>query len=141
MNVVRRGDRRGDRRGFSLIETMVASAMFFVGLTAVFATFTTASNLLLHHRNVTRAVAIAESNLEQLIQRYPGDPQIAVGVTPTPRYYDRDGVLSATPAEFRVTWTVTTFAKLDGIREVTVLVRWYEAGVRERTLQLRTWRS
>ena len=128
-------------RGFSLIETLVSSALFFVGLVAVLSTFNTAARLLAHHRNVSRAVAIAEATIEDLVQRHNSDPAIQVDVAPAPRWFDREGDLSATPSVYEATWSVAPFAPLEGIREVTVTVSWTEWGGQARSLQLRTWRS
>lgn len=127
------------RRGFSLIETMIASALFFVGLTAIFQTYNVAARLLGHHRHVTRAVALAEGTIEELVQRYPGDPILEVGVAPTPRTYDMSGLLTSSATVFSVSWTVTNFA-LDGIREVIVTVSWTEQGAAKK-LSIKTWRS
>lgn len=118
---------------------MISSALFFVGLTAVFQTYNVATRLMQHHRHMTRAVAIAEATVEELVQRYPGDPAIEVGVVPTARTYDRDGVLTSSAPVFSVSWTIANFA-LDGIREVVVTVSWSEQG-RGKALSIKTWRS
>lgn len=131
---------RSPSRAFSLIETLISAALFFVGLTAIFTTYNTAASLLLHHRHVSRAVVIAEGTLEELIHRYPGDPAIEVGVDAPERRFDRDGRLVAAGGMYVAKYEVDTFAALPGIREIAVEVRWLEAGETKR-LRLRTWRS
>jgi prepilin-type N-terminal cleavage/methylation domain-containing protein len=126
------------RRGFSLIEVMISAALFFVGLVAVLSTYHVASRLLSHHRHLTHAVVIGEAVLEDLIHRYPGDGGLAGGVHAGPSYDDAGRLTSSTPT-FTTSWEVSNYAKVTGIREVTVTVTWTEDGA-TKTMPLTTWR-
>lgn len=138
---MRNGSRNRKRTlpAFSLIEVLISSALFFVGLTAVFTTYNTAERIVAHNLYTTRALTLAEATLEELVERYPGDPLLEVGDHPVdPRRYDRNGNAEGLPT-YTLTWNVSLYAKLAGVREITVRVVWFEGG-RERELKLTTWR-
>ncbi len=141
------------RRGFSLIEVMIASAIFGVGLAAVFSSFSTAAVQFEHQRHTTYALHLAEARLEELLLRLPSDSELKLGTTFGPVWYDQRGFPSSSscptsttglpPASpecrYRVTW-VSRAGGIAAIREVTVTAAWNEREA-ERSLALLTQRN
>lgn len=132
------------KRGFSLIEVMVSSVLLLVGVGAAISAYSTLSLQLNHATHRSTAGVLAEATLEEMILRYPEDPEITLGDhSANPRYFDKMGqrIVGASPDKvFTVTWTVAAYAKVQSIREVTAKIAWSDLGG-ARTLELSTWRN
>lgn len=66
-------------RGFSLIESMVAVALFAVGLAALFQCFHLGGKTARHERLMATAVHVAEQVMEDMLQRHIDDPDLKNG--------------------------------------------------------------
>ena len=133
---------RRRQRGLSLIEVLVSGALLLIGLSAVFASYSSATRLIAHNAAVTNALQLGEATLEELIARQRGDEQLSLG-THGPRTYTASGALveARDPSgRFTLTWTVQGYAAMAGMREVTVTTAWNEGATKVST-SLTTWRK
>lgn len=132
------------KRGFSLIEVMAASAIFGVGLAAIFSAFATATAMYEHQRHMTFAIHLTEAKMEELLLRPSSDNELVAGTVFGPAWFDGrgfpaaagcPGATSGTPAEsttcrYRVTWSSAPVAGLKvSLRDTTVTTSWNEHGV------------
>ncbi len=133
--------RRG--RGYSLIEVMVAAALFAVGIAAILTAFGSLSGLIEHQRRLGTAALIAQSTVQELQSRPATHADLAAG-RHTPLVVDADGrVVGGTIARtdrYRVEWTVRPDVPVTGSREVVVVVVWTE-GAGQRSFSLVVYRS
>lgn len=80
-------------KAFSLIEVMVASALFLLSVVGVISTARTANGIFAHQRILTQALSVGEFALEELLLRYNAHADLALSGTKA-----ADGRLaSATP--------------------------------------------
>ena len=115
--------------------------LLVVGLTAAFSSYSTIGTQLNHSVRRSTAGAIAEATLEELVLRFPADPALTLGAhTDAPRFYDDSGARVASGGLFTVTWTVSPYAKVKSIREVTVHVGWTDISGPS-ALEVTTWRN
>jgi hypothetical protein len=122
---------------------MVSGTLLVVGLAAELSTYGTLSVLLNHASRRSTAGVLAEATLEEMILRYPADPEISLGDhTARARHFDADGrrLNDATGATFAVTWTVKPYAKVATIREVTAHIAWTDLSG-PAVLEVSTWRN
>jgi prepilin-type N-terminal cleavage/methylation domain-containing protein len=68
-------------RGFSLIEVMVASALFLLSVVGVISTANTANGIFAHQRILTQALSVGEFALEELLLRYNAHADLVVNGT------------------------------------------------------------
>jgi prepilin-type N-terminal cleavage/methylation domain-containing protein len=128
------------RRAFSLVEVMVACAVFGAGLAAVFTVFNTASSLFEHQRHTTYAIHLSEAWIEELLMRPSADTELTPGPLHGPAWYDRNGFanpacpdivvgppVSTPTCRYRVTWR-TAPSVVPGVRHLTVTTHWLERG-------------
>lgn len=120
---------------------MVSGTLLVVGLAAAFSSYATIGAQLNHSVRRSTAGALAEATLEELILRFPADPVLTLGAhTDAPRFYDDTGARVAAGGFFAVTWTVSPYAKVKTIREVTVHVAWTDMNGAA-ALEVTTWRN
>jgi prepilin-type N-terminal cleavage/methylation domain-containing protein len=140
-------------RAFSLVEVMAASAIFAVGLAAIFSAFGTSAQQFEHQRHTTYALHLAEAKMEELLLRVSSDPELAAGTTFGPNWFDMRGFPSTTacpsattglPAlssscRYRVTWSSVP-AQVPQVRITTVVATWNERES-EKSVQFATQRN
>jgi prepilin-type N-terminal cleavage/methylation domain-containing protein len=128
-------------RGFSLIEVMMAGAIFAIGLTAIYSAFRTAANQFEHQRHTTYAVHITEAVMEELLVRTSSDTDLTAGSAHGPRHYDRKGFVSATASTYKTTWEVKTNTPIPNVRQLTVTTSWTEKAAGQRSITFSTNRN
>jgi Prokaryotic N-terminal methylation motif len=129
------------RRGFGLLEVMISGSILLVGVAAVVTTVNLIERQYAHQRYVTNAIHVAEGTLEELLGRWPTDPELVPAVVFFGSEYDSRGLVTAPGTGFFTTeWVVTAGVPIATTREVRVTVRWFEEGV-PRQFQLRGVRS
>ncbi len=132
---------RRRRSGLTLIEVITALAILLVGVSVTVASIKTATKLSKNQRYLSGAIAVAESQLEALLLRYPGSPDLATGAH-GPVYYDDQ----CSPADedagarFEVDWLIVEHDSIEGLIDLSVSVAWNEDKQR-RFLSLETVRE
>jgi prepilin-type N-terminal cleavage/methylation domain-containing protein len=81
------------KRGFSLLEVLVAAALFLVTVTGVLSATSTATATYEHQRRLTQAMSVGEFVLEELLLRYTSAEELRLNATRS-----GDTVTAATPA-------------------------------------------
>lgn len=126
-------------KGFTLLETLISSALLVMAITGVVSAFSGISRSFEHQRHMTQAMALAESQLESLLQRYQSHVDLTNIVHPT-LHFDREGKQQASASVYAVNWTVTPTPF--GMRRVKVTVSWTEgSGGSPHTLSFQTLRK
>lgn len=113
------------RQGFTLIEVMVAAAIFAIGTSASLAGISTAYKQYAHQRHMTNAINVAEGVMESLLLAYGTDARIGVG-SHGPLYFSEEGVQTASPSAYQVTWAVIADQPIAGMRQIDTRVGWIE---------------
>lgn len=115
------------RRGFSLLEVMVAGALFLTSLSGVITAIGALNDVEAHQRRMSIATTLGEQTMEELLLRWGGHPDIDVGTT-TSRFFDSKGTLAATaqPLGYEARWSVTRVDKIQNLKEVRLRVIWTE---------------
>ena len=128
------------KRGFSILEALFAGSILILGLAGVASTYSGASAAFAHQRDSARAIAIAESFLEQVVLLPPTSPLLTAGAHDA-RHFDVDGGVDApeNEAHFAMDWTVTANVPTPGMKEVVVVVRWKRD--RDHQIRLFTYRE
>lgn len=104
------------KEGFSLIEVLIAMAIFAVGLLGIAGLQISAFQGNNAARLQTEAVHLAEAHLEELAARAYDDPALAPGS------YSRSG---AGPAgRFGLDWTINKDAPVKGAKTISLCLRW-----------------
>jgi prepilin-type N-terminal cleavage/methylation domain-containing protein len=127
-----------DPPGFSLLEVMMASALFLTSLSGLLAGLQTLQNVETHQRLLALAVRIGQGEMERalllrpcgsVVPSSPDDPCLRT-VT---KFYSTEGVLRAgvTSAQAASDFTVTRSLVADaglpsGLQRVDLVVRWSE---------------
>jgi type II secretory pathway pseudopilin PulG len=126
--------------GFSLIEVLIAGAMFAVGTAGILSAWVTLNGIIDTQRRSADAIVVAEDVLDALRLQPRGGPALRPG--PHSRFFARDRVEieAAVPDGYVVSWTVAagggglTFSRVD------LSVRWFGADRREHRLTFVTFR-
>ena len=155
MNRAELSVRHAPRRaaGFSLVEVMAASAIFAVGLAAIFSAFSTSTHQFEHQRHTTYGIHLTEAKMEELLLRVSSDPQLQAGTTFGPDWFDVRGFPSTTPCpgavsglpplstscRYRVTWS-STAGLVPQVRVTSVTTTWNEREV-EKNVSFSTQRN
>lgn len=119
-------------RGFTLIEVMVAMAVFMLGFTGLLGLQFAAARHTRQANNISMASNLAADSLER--QRVADFDTIPSSASET---YDRYGDENGAPAFY----TVDTTSTLDGTgtyRDVTVRVRWEYATGSEHSVEMQS---
>jgi len=112
--------RRGSRGGFTLIEVMIALAIFATGLLALALCVPMATKRVMKAGSQTRASSIASETAEELLTIPYGDGDLTSG-THTDPANPREGV-------YYVSWVVVDNQPTTGCKRVTVKVARHAAG-------------
>ena len=136
-----------------MIEVMAASAIFAVGLSAIFTAFSTSSQQFEHQRHTTQGIHLTEAKMEELLLRASSDGELQANVVFGPEWYTSQGFPAASgcpstptglPPEsidcrYRVTWTSVPCG-ISQVRVTTVTTTWNERGG-ERSVSFSTQRN
>jgi Tfp pilus assembly protein PilV len=135
-----RSHRRSRRptRGFTLVEVMVAGTFFLVSFAGMITGISYATKQYEHQRNLTSAIAVSETVMEQLMLLQQNDSRLTAGNTYT-QEYNIDGnqvTAGAANSVFTGSWTVVGDTPLTGLRSITLTISWEESvGTRNLVLE------
>jgi prepilin-type N-terminal cleavage/methylation domain-containing protein len=115
---------KGRTKGFTIVEVLVASALFLVGMTAIIGTYSYVAAELMHQKRMTTAISLTEARIEDLLLRLSSDPALNGGTTAT---FNQDGLPATSDVVFTTNWT-TMPTQINGIREIKVTTTWKERG-------------
>ena len=120
-------------RGFTIIDAVLAAAIFLITVTSIVRVLTIANNQLAHQRHMTQAISISENVIEELLLAYGETSVISVG-SHGPRCYGRNGsAVNCTNAQYKAYWQVASGTPLAGMTQITVRTRWKERGKNRET--------
>lgn len=115
-----------EQRGFTLLEVLAASALFFVAVAGVFSSFNMAAKMTRHFELETGALHIADGFLEELVLRPRDSADLTPGPHPAaPQRFGDDGEPAAT-GRYTLTWVVRDGVPQTGLRTIDVVVGWLE---------------
>lgn len=119
-------------KGASLVEIMVALAIFGIGVIAAIRTLPESNAKTTRGRNVTISVNLAQEKLEELMGLPFSDGDLGAGT-----HYDPDNPLRGV---YNRSWTVTDATPIDGMKMISVSVS-YETASADSVKTLRTFIS
>lgn len=132
--------RRRRSSGFTLVEIIVAGTFFLVSFAGMITGISYATKQYEHQRNLTAAIAVAETVMEQIMLFQQTHDSLTAGNTEE-RWYDINGndlgptgSVSASRV-FTGTWTTQGDTPVTGLRTVTLTISWTES-TGERRLSL-----
>lgn len=127
-------------RAFSLLEVLIAGAMFAVGTAGILSAWVTLNGIIDTQRRSADAIVVAEDVLDGLRLQPRGGPDLQPGSHA--RFFTRDRVETeaAIPDGFVVNWTVASTAGGLTFSRVDLSVRWLGADRREHRLTFVTFR-
>jgi prepilin-type N-terminal cleavage/methylation domain-containing protein len=120
-------------RGFSLIEVMVASALFLTTTAVIVASVATASRNSAVQRRMTVALQLGEQKMEELLLRFNTSEDLTIGEHPADpisggnkQWFDESGEPSTAAANkvFRVDWKVSSVTGIPNLRRIALTVAW-----------------
>jgi prepilin-type N-terminal cleavage/methylation domain-containing protein len=128
------------RQGFSLIEVLIAGAMFSMGTAGILSAWVTLQGLIDTQRRGADAVVVAEDVLDALRLQPRGGRLLLPGNHE--RYFTRDRVETevATSDGFVVAWSVGVVDPDVTYRRVDLAVRWLGIDRREHRFTFVTFR-
>ena len=128
------------KRGFSLLEVIIAGAVFIVAATGVLSSWRTVTGLNETQQRSGEALTLGEDVLDDLRLAFRDSADLSVGAHE--RFFDRQRapIAAPSPRGYSVEWTVTvvpgkTFKKVD------LVVRWNGSDARPHRLPFVTYRS
>ena len=112
-------------KGFTLIEIMIASAIFIIGAAGTLSVITTANNQYTHQRLSSQGISTCEYVMDELLMNY----DLAAGIG-GPRCFDKNGaeLSSCGNEKYKVSWNVTANNPIPGMNKVVVYTKWKESG-------------
>jgi prepilin-type N-terminal cleavage/methylation domain-containing protein len=131
------------QKGYTIIEVMIAIAIFSIGILGVWALQHTSTRGNTNARNLTLSAACASDRLEQLIQLPYAHADLAAGTT-TPAQ-DADGIDNNFNGEIdeagesgplRIGWVVTDDAPIQQTKTIRVNV-----ALRQKTISVTSYRA
>jgi Tfp pilus assembly protein PilV len=125
-------------RGFAMIEVLISAAILITGITVAADLQGMMSRSAAAQRRFVTANEVAEQTIERLLVLQAGSASLQPGTHDGPTY-DQQGI-PAPDGIFSTSWAVVLNTPVEGVRRVTVQVRWRDFG-RDRTVQLSTFRS
>lgn len=113
---------RGRDRGFSIIEVMIAAAVFAIGAAGSLSVLAMAQRQYRHQNQLTQAIHLAEMQMEQTVLLYRDDV-----VSGGPRCFTAQGhQMSCGSHEYAASWFVTSGVPIQGMKQIRVVVSWHE---------------
>ena len=143
----RNHDKQATECGFTLIEVMIALAIFSIGILAVWAMQVTSTKSNTTSRNLSIASVCASDQLERLVKLPYSDANLTAG-THTPAQTS-DGIdnnfngIVDEPGEsgsLRVSWAVADTTPITNTKAITVTVAWNNQ-FRQRSLSMVSYKS
>lgn len=130
--------RRVGRWGLSLVEVMISLSILLTALTMFLSASTSTQRLYQHQRRLTQAISIADHVTEELLLRDASDPDLDEGTHAA--QFSEKGFAVTSGGFYAVTWTVSSYPDVAGIRRVELSVAWSEGGT-PRSLGWMTYRN
>lgn len=129
----------GASRGFSLLEVLIAGAMFAVGTTGVLSSWSTINGIVDTQRRSADAIIVAEDVLDELRLQQRTGPDLTIDGHQRFFTKDREGAVSPTIDGYIVEWQVAQVGTFS-YRKVDLTVRWRGVDRREHRLAFLTFR-
>jgi len=126
-------------RGFTLLEVMVAGALFLIGTSAVMSAWHSVTSSMELQRRSTDALAVADDTLDDLRLRQRDAADLTVGTHVRFFDVDRSAVGSAVKDGYTVQWIVGDSSGLT-FRRLDVKVSWKGFDGRPHTIAFTTFR-
>ena len=129
----------GASRGFSLLEVLIAGAMFAVGTTGVLSAWSTINGIVDTQRRSADAIIVAEDVLDELRLQQRTGPGLTIDAHQRFFTKDRQDIASPTIDGYIVEWQVAQVGAFS-YRKVDLAVRWRGVDRREHRLAFLTFR-
>lgn len=127
-------------RGFTLLEAIIAGALFLIGITGVLTAWQSILVSMEHQRRCVDAVSVAEDVLDDLRLRHRDAPELKIGTHE--RYFTktRAPAPEADPLGYTVEWEVLDNGA-NTFRRVELVVRWRGLDARQHSIDFYTIRA
>lgn len=125
----------GNKGGFTLIEVLIALAVFSIGILAVGGMQISAIKGNARARSLTEATTMAADRMEKLIQLPSNDPALTAGMY-TPRAVsdgidnNRNGIIDepGETGDIAISWAITDNGVLAHCKTIVVTITWIQGG-------------
>lgn len=123
----RSGRRRLGPRGFGLVELLISVSILGISLTLFLSAANAARYLFAHQRNLTQAVAVGDTVTEGLLILDSSDEALAEGEHMA--MFTRQGLPTSSRGFYQVTWVVSNYEEVTGMRKLDITIDWQEQGI------------
>jgi type IV pilus assembly protein PilV len=121
--------------GFTLIEVLIALAIFSIGILAVGGMQISAIRANALARSLTEVTTMAADRMEKLIQLSSNDPALTAGIyTPSATSdgidNNRNGIIDerGETGNMAISWTITDNGVLTNCKTIVVTITWIQVG-------------
>ncbi len=137
----------GNNRGFTLIEVLIALAIFSIGILAVGGMQISAIKANARARSLSEVSTMAADRMEKLIQLASSDPAMTAGMY-TPRAVsdgidnNRNGIIDepGETGDIAISWTITDNGVLAHCKTIVVTITWIQ-GARSNRFSLTCYKA
>ena len=129
-------------RGFTMIDAMIASALFIITVSSLISVISLANTQLSHQKKVSQGINISEGVIEQLLLAYSDSSSLLTAGDHGPLCYNLSG--EATPcsnAFFKSYWHVDQDIPLPEMIRLIVKTQWMSQRGMNRTVKFTTYRK
>ena len=128
-------------RGFTIIDAMIAAALFIITVTSIVRVMSVASTQLSHQKKMTQGINISEGVIEEMLLAYSDSSSVLTAGHHGPYCYTLSGVVASCPAGiFSTSWDVVNDIPLVGMMQINVKTSWKERG-RQHSVKFVTYRD
>jgi type IV pilus assembly protein PilV len=131
--------KKSNENGFTLIEVLIAIAVFAIGILAVGKMQITAIKGNYFANDLTKATTLAQDRMEELISLSYADPlnndtndNGSAGLDDTNATADHNDPNNPVDGRYTVSWNIATNYPIDNTKEIRVIITWTDKGAQKK---------